>query len=69
MPLTAEDRERFLSSLHDDEAFREEVRCQLFTAELLSLPAQSASLVNTVEALAGNVQLLSRTGSTPSRPM
>lgn len=52
MPLSAEDRERFLSSLRSDEAFREEVRRQVLTEELLSLPERFVALVGEVHALA-----------------
>jgi hypothetical protein len=44
MPLTAEDQERFLSSLRTDEAFREELRRELLTTELR--PSPSASLAS-----------------------
>ncbi|MGC8626214.1 MAG: hypothetical protein ACP5VR_01450 [Acidimicrobiales bacterium] len=55
MPLTAEERERFLASLRTDEAFREELRRELLTTELLSLPQRFAAFVDEVHAFVDEV--------------
>jgi hypothetical protein len=46
MALSSEDKERLLSYLHTDQGFREEVRREVLTAELLSLPERFAALVH-----------------------
>jgi hypothetical protein len=53
--LTTEERQRFLTSLHTDEAFREEVRRELLTEELLSLPQRFADFVDEVHAFVDEV--------------
>ena len=58
MALSSEDKERFLSYLRADQGFREEVRREVLTAELLSLPARFAALVDEVHALTGSVDAL-----------
>ena len=55
MALSSEDKERFLSYLRADQGFREEVRREVLTAELLSLPERFAALVDEVHALTGSV--------------
>jgi hypothetical protein len=50
MSLTADEKQRFLSSLRSDEAFREEVRRELLTSELLALPQRFAAFVDEVHA-------------------
>lgn len=50
MVLSAEDRERFLSSLRTDEAFREEVRREVLTEELLAMPQRFAAFVEEMHA-------------------
>ena len=61
MALSSEDKERFLSFLRADQDFREAVRRELLTAELVSLPERFAVLVDEVHALTGSVDAL--TGS------
>src|SRR5579875_1985077 len=58
MALSSEDKERFLSFLRADQGFREAVRRELLTAELVSLPERFAALVAEVLALTGNVEAL-----------
>ena len=58
MALSSEDKERFLSYLRADQGFREEVRREVLTAELLSLPERFAALVDEVHALTGSVDAL-----------
>ena len=58
MALSSEDKERLLSYLHTDQGFREEVRREVLTAELLSLPERFAALVDEVHTLTGSVDAL-----------
>ena len=58
MALSSEDKERFLSYLRADQGFREEVRREVLTAELLSLPERFAALVDEVHTLTGSVDAL-----------
>ena len=58
MALSSEDKERFLSYLRADQGFREEVRRQVLTEELLSLPERFVALVDQVHALTGSVDAL-----------
>jgi hypothetical protein len=53
--LTADEKQRFLSSLRSDEAFREEVRRELLTSELLALPQRFAAFVDEVHAFVDEV--------------
>jgi hypothetical protein len=48
--LSADEKQRFLSSLRSDEDFREEVRRELLTSELLGLPQRFAAFVDEVHA-------------------
>jgi hypothetical protein len=48
--LTSEDRERFLASLRSDAAFRDEVRREVLTSELLELPERFAAFVEEMHA-------------------
>jgi len=48
--LTYEERERFLSSLRSDAAFRDDVRRELLTTELLSFHERFAAFVDDVHA-------------------
>ncbi|MGH9104689.1 MAG: hypothetical protein ACRDZX_02410 [Acidimicrobiales bacterium] len=50
MPLTSDERERFLASLRTDDAFRDQVRRELLTDELLGLPGRFAAFVDEVRA-------------------
>lgn len=56
--LTDAERERFLLALRDNTAFREEVRQQVLTAELLSLPDAFARLVGLVDQIGGDLRTL-----------
>ena len=58
MALSSEDKERFLSFLRADQGFREAVRRELLTAELVSLPERFAVLADQVHALTGSVDAL-----------
>ena len=58
MALSSEDKERLLSYLRTDQGFREEVRREVLTAELLSLPERFAALVDEVHTLTGSVDAL-----------
>ncbi len=50
MTLTSDERSRFLASLREDAEFREEVRRQVLTAELLHLPERFAAFVEEMHA-------------------
>jgi hypothetical protein len=49
--MDAAERERFLETLRSDKAFRDEVRRELLTDELLELPHTVATLAGTVNVL------------------
>lgn len=50
VPLTSDERERFLSSLRTDPAFRDEVRREVLSAELMALPERFAAFVEEMRA-------------------
>ncbi|MGH9067301.1 MAG: hypothetical protein ACRD0J_07415 [Acidimicrobiales bacterium] len=56
MSLTADERSRFLASLSGDPAFREEVRRQVLTVELIELPERFAAFVEEMHAFVAEVR-------------
>ncbi|MHB8293160.1 MAG: hypothetical protein ACYDH5_00690 [Acidimicrobiales bacterium] len=52
MALAAKERARFLTSLRTDAAFRDEVRREVLTEELLGLPERFAAFVDEMHAFA-----------------
>jgi ABC-type transporter Mla subunit MlaD len=59
--VNRDERERFLTTLREDEGFRAAVRRELLTDELLALPEKVAALTATVDALSATVDALSAT--------
>ena len=59
--MDAAERQRFLETLRNDTSFREDVRRELLTAELLELPQTVATLTETVATLVGTVNVLVET--------
>ena len=51
MALSSDERDRFLMTLRSDAAFREEVRWEVLSAELLELPQRFAAFVEEMHAL------------------
>jgi hypothetical protein len=50
MALSSDERERFLASLRTDPAFRDEIRREVLTTELLRLPERFAAFVEEMHA-------------------
>ena len=59
-PMDAVERQRFLETLRNDRAFRDDVRRELLTDELLRLPETVATLTTNVNVLVETVADLRR---------